>query len=40
MAIFTTRDAAEEFGRSDPFVVHGVIRAWRIREWNQALVDN
>ena len=38
MAIFTTREAAEEFVRGDPFVLHGVVRSWTIREWNEALV--
>jgi uncharacterized protein YciI len=37
MAVFTTREAAEEFARDDPFVVHGVVRDWSIREWNEAL---
>ena len=37
MAVFTTREAAEEFARSDPFVRHGVVRAWHIREWDEAL---
>jgi uncharacterized protein YciI len=36
MAIFSTRVAAEEFVRNDPFVVNGVVRAWEIREWNEA----
>jgi uncharacterized protein len=35
MAIFTTREAAEEFVREDPFVLNGVVRAWHIREWNE-----
>ena len=38
MGIFTTREAAEEFVRGDPFVLHGVVRNWTIREWNEALV--
>lgn len=38
MSIFTTRRAAEEFVRGDPFVRHGVVRSWTIREWNEALV--
>jgi uncharacterized protein YciI len=38
MAGFTTREAAEEFVLGDPFVLHGVIRNWTIREWNEALV--
>ena len=32
MGIFTTREAADEFVRSDPFVLHGVVRNWTIRE--------
>ncbi len=35
MAIFTTREAAEEFVAGDPFVVNGVVRSWEIREWNE-----
>jgi hypothetical protein len=27
----------EEFARGDPFVVHGVVRRWYVREWNEAL---
>jgi uncharacterized protein len=37
MAVFTSRAAAEEFVADDPFVVHGVVRAWHIREWDDAL---
>jgi uncharacterized protein YciI len=35
MAIFATREAAEEFAREDPFVLHGVVRAWQVREWDE-----
>lgn len=38
MAIFTSREAAEEFARDDPFVVNGVVRDWKIREWNEAFL--
>ena len=38
MGIFTTRAAAEEFVRGDPFVLNGVIRNWYIRDWIEALV--
>ncbi len=38
MAIFSTRAAAEAFVRDDPFVLHGVVRNWTIRDWNEALV--
>ena len=40
MGIFTTRAAAEEFVRGDPFVQHGVVRHWTIREWNEALIPD
>ena len=40
MGIFTTREAAEEFVRGDPFVLHGVVRNWTIRDWNEALVPD
>jgi len=36
MAVFTTREAAEEFASGDPFVQHGVVSKWSIREWHEA----
>ena len=39
MSIFTTREAAEQFARGDPFVLHGVVRGWSIREWREALFN-
>jgi uncharacterized protein YciI len=33
MAVLTSREAAEEFVRGDPFVVKGMVRDWHIREW-------
>jgi uncharacterized protein YciI len=36
MGILTTRQAAEEFVRGDPFVLHEVVRNWIVREWNEA----
>jgi uncharacterized protein YciI len=38
MSVFTTREDAEAFANGDPFVQHGVIRSWAIREWNEALL--
>lgn len=38
MAIFTSREAAEEFVASDPFVVHGVVREVELRDWDEVLV--
>jgi uncharacterized protein YciI/uncharacterized protein YndB with AHSA1/START domain len=35
--VFTTRAAADEFIRDDPFVVHGVVAKWTISEWNEVL---
>jgi uncharacterized protein YciI len=37
MAIFATREGAEEFVEEDPFVLHGVVRSWTLREWNEIL---
>lgn len=37
MGVFTTRAAAEEFAAGDPFVLHGVVRTWHIREWLEAI---
>jgi uncharacterized protein len=37
MSVFRSREAAEEFVRDDPFVVNGVVKAWRILEWNEIL---
>jgi uncharacterized protein YciI len=34
MAIFRSREAAERFIASDPFVVEGVVARWRILDWN------
>ena len=39
MAIFTTREAADEFARGDPFVLADVVRRWEIREWNEVLAE-
>ena len=38
ISVFTTRAEAEAFADGDPFVRHGVIRSWTIREWNEALL--
>jgi uncharacterized protein len=34
MAIFTSREAAEEFIQGDPFVTNGLVSQWRVLEWN------
>ena len=35
IAVFTTREAAEEFASDDPFVRNGVVSHWTIREWRE-----
>ncbi len=40
MGIFMTREAAEEFVKGDPFVIHGVVSGYQVKEWNEALVDS
>jgi uncharacterized protein YciI len=35
MAVFATREAAEEFAKGDPFVLHGVVKSWRVLDWHQ-----
>jgi uncharacterized protein len=40
MAVFTSREAAEEFAKSDPFVLNGVVRDWQIREWDEAFAGD
>jgi uncharacterized protein len=38
MSIFTTHEDAEEFAKGDPFVVNGVVRSWKVLEWNESLI--
>jgi uncharacterized protein YciI len=33
MGVLTTREAAEEYMRGDPFVLNGMVSKWYIREW-------
>ncbi|HXY94260.1 MAG TPA: YciI family protein [Acidimicrobiia bacterium] len=37
MSVFSTREGAEEFARTDPFVRNGVVKAWRVLDWNEVL---
>lgn len=37
LGVFTTREAAEEFAKNDPFVAHGVVSGWSVKEWNEAI---
>jgi hypothetical protein len=33
MNVFTSREAAETFASSDPFVTEGVVARWTVRSW-------
>ena len=37
LAVFTTREDAEAFAKSDPFVMQGVVSRWSVAEWKEAL---
>ncbi len=34
-----TPDAAQAFAESDPYVLNGLVKAWRVREWTTVLGD-
>ena len=38
LAVFTTREAAVQYAEGDPFVLHGAVRDWSVREWNEVLL--
>jgi len=29
-----TKDAVERFAKSDPYVTNGLVKNWKVREWN------
>ena len=39
MAIFKTRDAAEQFVKEDPFILEGIVKSFVIRDWNDNLLS-
>ena len=39
MAVFSTREAAEDFAQGDPMVVQGVVKRWVVREWHESLAE-
>jgi hypothetical protein len=39
LGIFTTREAAEEFIKGDPFILNGVVSTGRLQEWNEVLAE-
>ena len=39
LAVFTSHEAAMDFASGDPFVEHGVVSGWQIREWRVVTPD-
>jgi uncharacterized protein YciI len=39
MAIFKSREAVEEFAKSDPFFLEGVAKDYRIKEWGDTMLS-
>ena len=39
LGVFTSRDAAEEFVKGDPFVVNGVVSRYTLHDWNEVLFN-
>lgn len=37
LGVFTSRAAAEEFVKGDPFFVQGIITEFRLEDWNEVL---
>ncbi|MFL6128213.1 MAG: YciI family protein [Mycobacteriales bacterium] len=37
MGVLASREAAEDYARQDPFVRHGMVTDWTIREWANML---
>jgi uncharacterized protein YciI len=38
MALFRSRDAAEAFAESDPFLLEGVVKEYQIRDWRDNML--
>lgn len=38
MAIFKTKQDAEEFAKRDPFILEGLVKSFQIREWGDTLL--
>jgi uncharacterized protein YciI len=38
MAIFKSREAAEQFVTEDPFILEGLVKSFSIRDWNDTML--
>ena len=39
MALFRSREAAEAFAKSDPFLLEGVVSEYQIKEWGDTMLS-
>jgi uncharacterized protein YciI len=39
MAIFRSREAAEEFAKRDPFALEGLVKSYVIRDWHDQMLS-
>jgi uncharacterized protein YciI len=39
MALFRSRDAAEEFAKNDPFYLEGAVKEYQIKDWGDNMLD-
>jgi uncharacterized protein YciI len=37
--VFRKQGAAEAFAKSDPYVLNGLIKSWKVRAWNTVVGD-
>jgi len=38
MALFRTRAAAEEFAKSDPFFLEGLVKEYQVKDWGDQML--
>jgi uncharacterized protein YciI len=38
MAIFRTREAAEQFAKEDPFILEGIVKSFVIKDWRDEVI--
>lgn len=39
MALFRSKEAAESFAKSDPFLLEGVVKEYKIKEWGDNMLS-
>jgi uncharacterized protein YciI len=39
LLVFRNQGAAEAFATSDPYVLNGLIKSWKVRSWNTVVGD-